>query len=84
VGARAVRQLTIRDVTAEVVLEVAGFADDPWGNRRAAFTASTSIDRKAFGLTGNQVLEAGGVLVGERIDIELEVQAVEPAASRVV
>jgi polyisoprenoid-binding protein YceI len=81
---RVTGQLTIRDVTAEVVLEVelGGFADDPWGNRRAAFTASTSIDRKAFGLTWNQVLEAGGVLVGERIDIELEVQAVEPAATR--
>jgi polyisoprenoid-binding protein YceI len=77
-------ELTIRDVTRAVVLDVeyAGVAKDPWGNRRAAFTASTSIDRREFGLAWNQILEAGGVLVGERIDIELEVQAVEPAASR--
>ena len=76
--------LTIRDVTREVVLkaEYGGRAKDPWGNQRAAFTASTSVDRREFGLTWNQVLEAGGVLVGERIDIELEVQAVEPAASQ--
>jgi len=76
--------LTIRDVTREVVLDLAygGLAKDPWGQQRAAFTASTSIDRGDFGLKWNQVLEAGGVLVGERIDIELEVQAVAAAASQ--
>jgi polyisoprenoid-binding protein YceI len=75
--------LTIRDVTREVVLDVeyGGQAVDPWGNTRAAFTATTSVNRADFGLTWNQVLEAGGVLVGERIDIELEVQAVAAAAS---
>jgi polyisoprenoid-binding protein YceI len=77
-------ELTIRDVTKAIVLDVAygGQAEDPWGNQRAAFTATTSIDRRDFGLGWNQVLEAGGVLVGERIDIELEVQAVETADSR--
>ena len=70
--------LTIRDATREVVLDVVynGQAKDPWGNQRAAFTATTSIDRRDFGLAWNQVLEAGGVLVGERIDIEIELQAV--------
>jgi hypothetical protein len=69
-------ELTIRDATRSVVLEVehGGEAIDPWGNRRVAFSARTSLDRRDFGLTWNQVLEAGGVLVGERIDVELEVQ----------
>lgn len=76
--------LTIRDVTREVVLdaEYGGQGKDPWGNQRIAFTATTSIDRRDFGLEWNQVLEAGGVLVGERIDIELEVQAVAGAATQ--
>lgn len=76
--------LTIRDMTREVVLdaEYGGQAKDPWGNQRIAFTATTSLDRGEFGLQWNQVLEAGGVLVGERIDIEIEVQAVEAAASQ--
>lgn len=75
--------LTIRDVTREVVLDVeyAGQAKDPWGNQRVAFTATTSIDRGDFGLRWNQLLETGGVLVGDRIDIELEVQAVKAAAT---
>jgi polyisoprenoid-binding protein YceI len=74
-------QLTIRDVTREVVLEVeyGGQAKDPWGNTRAAFTAKTSVNRGDFGLKWNQALETGGVLVGERIEIELEVQAVQAA-----
>lgn len=76
--------LTIRDVTREVVLdaEYGGTAQDPWGNQRAAFTASTAIERGDYGLKWNQLLEAGGVLVGERIDIELEVQAVQAAATQ--
>ncbi|MBX3129353.1 MAG: YceI family protein [Polyangiaceae bacterium] len=77
-------ELTIRDVTREVVLDVeyGGQAKDPWGNTRALFTAKTSVNRGDFGLNWNQVLEAGGVLVGERIDIELEVQAVAAGASQ--
>ena len=74
--------LTLRDVTRPVVLEVEqlGTAKDPWGNTRAAFSARTSIDRRDFGLKWNQALEAGGVLVGEKVDIELEVQAVKAQA----
>jgi len=76
--------LTIRDVTREVALETeyAGTAKDPWGNQRAAFSASTSINRKDFGLTWNQALETGGVLVGEKVDIELDVEAVHNAAAK--
>ena len=73
--------LTIRDVTRPVVLRVAdeGRGGDPWGGQRAAFTASTKIDRRDFGLTWNQALETGGVLVGYDIRISLEVQAVQAA-----
>lgn len=80
-GYRVHGELTIRDVTREVVLETEfnGQAQDPWGNQRVAFAATTSIDRREFGLTWNQALEAGGVLVGERIAIEVEVQAVAAA-----
>jgi len=79
---RVTGELTIRDVTREVSLEVeyGGRAQDPWGNERAGFTAKAAIDRRDFGLKWNQVLEAGGVLVGERVDIELEVEAVKAAA----
>jgi len=71
-------KLTIRDVTRDVVLDMEynGQAQDPWGNQRTAFAGKTSIDRGDYGLKWNQALEAGGVLVGERIDIELELQAV--------
>lgn len=71
--------LTIRDVTREVVLDAerGGEGKDPWGNTRVAFTASASLLRSDYGLTWNQALEAGGVLVGERLDIELDVQAVQ-------
>jgi polyisoprenoid-binding protein YceI len=77
--------LTMRGVTREVTLEVEdlGRAQDPWGNERAAFTAKGSIDRRDFGLTWNQVLETGGVMVGERIDFEIEVEAVKQAVAMV-
>jgi hypothetical protein len=57
-------------------------AKDPWGNPRALFTLSGSLDRRDFGLRWNQALEAGGVLVGERVELELEVQAVKAAATK--
>ncbi|HEY0482633.1 MAG TPA: YceI family protein [Kofleriaceae bacterium] len=81
---RVAGDLTIRDVTREVTLDVeyGGQAKDPWGNERAGFLAKASIDRKDFGLQWNQVLEAGGLLVGDRVDIELEVQAVKLAAAQ--
>lgn len=70
--------ITIRDVTKAIVLdaEYGGQGKDPWGNQRVAFSASTSLSRGEFGLKWNQALEAGGVLVGDKIDIEVEVQAV--------
>lgn len=83
-GLRVTGQLTIRDITREVVLEAEqlGVGKDPWGNVKAAFEAKTSIDRRDFGLKWNQALEAGGVLVGEKIEIALEVQAVKAQAQQ--
>jgi polyisoprenoid-binding protein YceI len=79
---RVIGELTIRDTTREIALdaEPAGRGMDPWGNERIGFVAKASIDRKDFGLAWNQLLEAGGVLVGDRVDIELDVQAVNTAA----
>ncbi len=70
--------LTIHGVTRPVVLdaELGGTVKDPWGNQRAAFSASTEINRKDFGLTWNKALEAGGLLVGEDIKIEISVEGV--------
>ncbi|HEX5748493.1 MAG TPA: YceI family protein [Archangium sp.] len=78
-GLRVTGKLTLRDVTREVVLEAEqlGIGKDPWGNIKAAFEAKTSIDRREFGLKWNQALETGGVLVGEKIEISLEVQAIK-------
>jgi polyisoprenoid-binding protein YceI len=70
--------LTIHGVTKSVPLEVEelGGGKDPWGNQRVAFHAKTKVDRKEFGLVWNQALETGGVLVGETIDIEIDVEAI--------
>ena len=82
---RVIGDLTIRDVTREVVLDVeyGGQGKDPWGNTRAGFTATASLNRKDFGLTWNQALETGGVLVADRVDIEIELQAIQQAAAKV-
>jgi len=81
---RVIGDLTIRDVTREVSLDVeyGGRAKDPWGNERVGFMAKGALDRRDFGLEWNQLLEAGGVLVGDRVDIELEVQGVRTAAAQ--
>ncbi|MCG6986819.1 MAG: YceI family protein [Gemmatimonadetes bacterium] len=75
---RVVGDLTIRGTTREVTLDVvyAGRRRDPWGNQRAGFEATTKIDRREWGLTWNQSLETGGILVGNEVSIELGVQAV--------
>jgi polyisoprenoid-binding protein YceI len=59
-----------------VKAEVAGHTTDPWGNDRIAYSATTRINRKDYGLLWNQPLETGGILVGEDIDIHLEIQAI--------
>ena len=56
-----------------------GTAVDPYGNLRAGFSASTEISRKDFGLTWNAALEAGGVLVGDKVKITLDISAIKQA-----
>jgi polyisoprenoid-binding protein YceI len=70
--------LTIRGVTKPVTLEVesSGRVKDPWGGERAGFSAHGSIERKDFGLTWNKALEAGGVVVGDKVEISIEIEAV--------
>jgi polyisoprenoid-binding protein YceI len=74
-------RLAIRGITRDVVLHATyeGQRRDPWGGERASFSAETTIDRRDFGLTWNQALELGGVLVGNDIRILLEIQAVKAA-----
>jgi polyisoprenoid-binding protein YceI len=74
-------QLTIKDITKEVVLDVeyAGIAKSPWGSESAGFSAAGSLNRKEWGLNWNQALETGGVLVGDKINIEIELELVKQA-----
>ncbi len=69
--------LTMRGVTHPATLKVEelGGGKDPWGNQRLAWSAHLTVNRKDWGLTWNQLLEAGGLAVSEKIDIELEIQA---------
>jgi polyisoprenoid-binding protein YceI len=71
--------LTIRDITRPVVLDVEflGVAPDPSGVDRAAFVGRTEIDREDWGIVWNKPLDTGGVLAGKRIDIEIEIQALK-------
>lgn len=74
-------ELTVRDVTREVELKVEfeGLARSPWGQEVIGFTATTEIDREDFGMTWNQALETGGVLVGKKAQIEIAAEAVRQA-----
>ncbi|HZU26231.1 MAG TPA: YceI family protein [Bryobacteraceae bacterium] len=75
--------LTIRGVTRPVVLDVEYFgrSKDPWGGERVGFSGKTSIQRRDFNLTFNIPLEGGGVVVGEKVDITLDIQAVKDVAA---
>jgi polyisoprenoid-binding protein YceI len=71
--------LTIRDVTKPVTLDITfeGKQKDPWGGDRVGFSGTGKIDRRDWGLTWNQALETGGVVVGNDIKISLEVEAIK-------
>jgi polyisoprenoid-binding protein YceI len=70
--------LTVRGVTKSVTLKVefGGFGPDPYGGTRAGFSATTEINRHDFGVSGNAVLEGGGVMIGDKVTISLEIEAV--------
>ena len=78
-GYRLLGDLMMRGVTHQVELDLTygGLTEDPWGNTRALFAAETTIDREQWGLTWNQALEAGGVLVSKEIQVEIQVQLVQ-------
>jgi polyisoprenoid-binding protein YceI len=69
--------LTLKGVTKPVTfdLEFGGVGKDPWGNTRAGFTVTGTINRKDFGMAYNAVLETGGIMVGEKVNIELDIEA---------
>jgi len=71
-------ELTLRGVTRPVTLalEVNGVTNDPWGGTRAGFSASTEINRKDFGVEWNAPIDGGGVVVGDKVKISLEIEAV--------
>lgn len=72
-----VGNLTIKDVTREAVLdaELIGWQPDPFGNTIASFSATGELDRGEFGMTWNVAIETGGLLVGKKVQLELEVEA---------
>ena len=78
---KVIGDLTIRGTTREVTLDATfeGRGRDPWGQEKAAFTAEGKIDRHDFGLTWNQALETGGVLVGRDIKLTINAQFVRAA-----
>ena len=82
-GYRVTGELDLQGVKREVVLdaEFAGTGKDPWGNERAGFAAKASLDRREFGLVWNAALETGGVLVGEKVEITIELEAVKKVAA---
>jgi polyisoprenoid-binding protein YceI len=71
-------ELTVRDVTrpVDLVAEFDGAVSDPWGGTRVGFTAKAEVNREDFGLTWNQVLEGGGVVIGKTVTIEIEAELV--------
>jgi polyisoprenoid-binding protein YceI len=79
---RLTGNLTIRDVTREVTLDVVaeGRGMDPWGNERAGFSATGKINRDDFGLSWNQALEAGGVVVSNEVKLSIDVELVRQVA----
>lgn len=77
-GEDAYGDLTIHGVTKNVKLELEnnGTATDPWGNQRMGLSLEGKINRKDFGLAWNKTLETGGLLVGERVNLEIELEAI--------
>ena len=81
-GAKLEGLLKMHGVEKPIVLDVTvnGVGKDPWGNVRAAFSATTKINRKDFGMNWNQALDNGGILVGENVEISLEIEAIQKQA----
>lgn len=80
-GTTLAGDLTIKDVTKPVSFDVdfGGVGQDPWGNTKAGFEATTTVNRKDWGLTWNAAVEGGGVLVSDKITINIDVQLAKQA-----
>lgn len=76
---KLIGDLTIKGVTKEVTFdgEFNGVMEDPWGNTRAGFSAETTIDRQEFDITWNNTLDAGGLVVGDDVDIQVEMEFIQ-------
>lgn len=76
-------ELTMHGVTKEVTLDVEheGTGKDPWGNDRQGFSAKGTVNRKDFGLVWNQTLDAGGVALGEKVEISIDVEGIKDKAA---
>jgi polyisoprenoid-binding protein YceI len=84
-GWKITGDLTIRDVTRPITLEVTeeGAAVDPWGNRKIAFSATGKLNRSEYGLSWNAALETGGVLVSDEVKLSIDVQLIQQLAAKV-
>lgn len=80
-GVEVTGDLTIKGTTRSVTIpfDYAGTATDPFGNLRAGFEGTTTVNRSEFGLTWNAALETGGVLVAEKVTLEIEISAIKAA-----
>ena len=80
-GVDVTGDLTIKGTTKSVTIpfDYEGTATDPFGNQRAGFEGTTTLNRSDFGLTWNAALETGGVLVSEKVTLEIEVSAIKNA-----
>jgi polyisoprenoid-binding protein YceI len=78
--------LTMRGVTKPVTFDVEylGEADDPWGNHRAGFTGTTTVNRKDYGISWNKALDKGGYVLGDDVTINLNLEAIEKKAQEAV
>ena len=76
---KVVGNLTLRGVTKEVTLigTFNGAANDPWGNTRAGFTADGTLNRKDFGMIWNKTLDTGGLVVGDDVQIHLDIECIK-------
>jgi polyisoprenoid-binding protein YceI len=85
-GGRLLGNLTIRGITkaVELKVEVLGFGADPWGGKRGGFSASTTINRKDFEMVWNKALDGGGVVLGDDVEIQIDIESVrqKPQAAK--
>lgn len=80
---KLIGELTMHGVTREetFVVEYGGNAKDPWGNNRAGFSATTTLNRKNYGIIWNKTLDTGAVMLGDDVAVNLSIEAIEKAAA---